>query len=123
MERGQPGRQGQLPELLAPVEGERCNLGWFSAGEKLQFDAEFARKRLSKSIRMTRCRDFSCHNGEGPVKKAKNVNFSPGLLTQITVLGTLKRFHETALRVCIDEGAITNKSFAEKPAGKIKGWQ
>lgn len=57
-------------------------------------------------------------------KKGDIREFLAGLLTRIGVLGTLKRFHETALRVRIVRGAITTKEASQKCQPEmLKDWQ
>lgn len=58
------------------------------------------------------------------VNKSNIREFFAGLLTQMGVLGTLKRFHETALRVRIVRRAITTKEASQKGQPEmLKDWR
>jgi hypothetical protein len=77
-------------------------------------------------IRISACKQaFAARISPGKdAKSAKNYEFSRGLLTQIGVLGNLRRFHETALRVRIVRGAfVTQKASQTSQPGKLKDWQ
>ena len=96
----------EILEMSFPLRVEEYSLVPDSGGAGTWRGGLGVRRVINLSL-ADESHEFPCHNEAGAVKSAKNMNFSRGLLTLNTVLGTLRRFHESALRVRIVRGAVT----------------